>query len=126
MNCGHVHSENPMKTFLFFALMAASIPDLSAADWKPVTGTYAVTAKNYLDPSEEEPKDSHIRFQLSGATAKDIYSAMKVKEKPDECTGAMAKQIGEMQCLFYKKETKYVCTFSLNMAQQKIEYGVAC
>lgn len=50
---------------------------------------------------------------------------MKVAEKPDECTGATAKQIGEMQCLFYKNEKKYTCTFSLNVAQ-KIEYGVAC
>lgn len=59
-----------MKSLLFFVLMAASIPNLWAADWKPVKGTYAVTAKNYLDPPEEEAKDSHIRFQLSGETAR--------------------------------------------------------
>lgn len=115
-----------MRTFLIVALVAASASPLWAADWKPVKGTYAVTAKNYLDPSEEEPKDSHVRFQLSGETAKDVYLAMKVAEKPDECTGAVAKQIGEMQCLFYKNEKKYACHFSLNVAQQKIEYGVAC
>jgi hypothetical protein len=115
-----------MKLLLLTALMATSIPASYAADWKPVKGTYAVTAQNYLDPSEEEPKDSHVRFQLSGETAKDIYLAMKVAEKPDECTGAAAKQIGAMQCLFYKNEKKYACHFSLNVAQQKIEYGVAC
>lgn len=115
-----------MKLLLFVALMAASTSAPYAADWKPVKGTYAVTANNYLDPSEDEPKDSHVRFQLSGETAKDIYLAMKVAEKPDECTGATAKQIGEMQCLFYKNERKYACHFSLNVAQQKIEYGVAC
>lgn len=116
-----------MKTFVLVTLAAALIPLTSvAADWKPVKGTYAVTAKNYLDPPEDEPKDSHIRFQLSGETAKDIYLAMKAAEKPNECTGATAKQIGEMQCLFYKNEKKYACHFSLNVLQQKIEYGVAC
>lgn len=114
-----------MKPLLFLVLMAASVC-LWAADWKPVKGTYAVTAKNYLDPSEEEPKDSHVRFQLSGETAKDLYLAMKVAEKPDECTGATAKQVGEMQCLYYKNEKKYACSFSLNVPQQRIEYGVAC
>ena len=111
---------------LFLTLMVASVPSASAADWQPVKGTYAVTAENYLDPSEEEPKDSHIRFQLSGETARDLYLAMKVAEKPDECTGATAKQIGEMRCLFYNNEEEYACDFSLNVAQQKIEHGVAC
>jgi hypothetical protein len=115
-----------MKLLPLLALTVTSLSASYAADWKPVKGTYAVTAQNYLDPSEEEPKDSHVRFQLSGETAKDIYLAMKVAEKPDECTGAAAKQIGEMQCLFYKNEKKYACHFSLNVAQQKIEYGVAC
>src|SRR5690349_15064748 len=116
-----------MKSFAIVSVVAALMPlAAGAADWKPVKGTYAVTAQNYLDPSEDEPKDSHIRFQLSGETAKDMYLALKVAEKPDECTGATAKQIGEMQCLFYKNEKKYVCHFSLNLAQQKIEYGVAC
>lgn len=116
-----------MRTFVILAVAAMMIPVAStAADWKSVNGTYAVTAKNYLDPPEDEPKDSHVMFQLSGGTAKDIYLAMKVAEKPDECTGATAKQIGDMQCLFYKNEKKYACHFSLNVPQQKIEYGVAC
>jgi hypothetical protein len=92
--------ENPMRPIAIAAFLALMPIASGAADWKPVKGTYAVTAKNYLDPSEEEPKDSHVRFQLSGDTAKDIYLAMKVAEKPDECTGATAKQIGEMQCLY--------------------------
>jgi hypothetical protein len=117
--------ENPMKSLLLVLAVAASVPAW-ATDWKPVKGTYAVTARNYLDPADEEPKDSHLRFQLTGETAKDLYLAMKVAEKPDECTGATAKQIGEMQCLFYKSDKKYACSLALNIAEQKIEYGVAC
>lgn len=114
-----------MKRLLFLVLMAAPV-SLWAADWKIVQGTYAVTAKNYLDPSEAEPKESHVRFQLSGETAEDLYLAMKVAEKPDVCTGATAKQIGEMQCLYYKNDKKYVCNFSIDVMRQKVEYGVAC
>ena len=114
------------QTLLIAVVVAVSASASWAADWKPIKGTYAVTAKNYLDPPEDEAKDSHIRFQLSGETARDLYLAMKVAEKPDECTGATARQIGEMQCLFYKDEKRYACHFSLNVPQQKIEYGVAC
>jgi hypothetical protein len=118
-----------MKTFgvsLIVLALAAMLGDAAAADWRQLKGTYAVTADNYLDPSEEEPKDSHVRFQLSGDAAKDLYLAMKVKEKPDECTGATAKEVGAMRCLFYKSEQKYACHFSIDVMQQKIEYGVAC
>lgn len=115
-----------MKPLFYAALLATSIPVSSAADWKPVSGTYAVTARNYLDPADGEPNDSHVRFQLSGDTARHLYLAMKVAEKRDECTGATAKQIGEMQCLFYEKQGAYACHFSLNIAEQTIEYGVAC
>jgi hypothetical protein len=107
---------------LFAAPMAAGI----VADWRTLRGTYAVTPKNYLDPSDEEPKDSHLRMQLSGDTAKALYDAMKVTASPDVCTGAVAKRVGEMQCLYYRGEKKYACSFSVDIMRQKIEYGIAC
>lgn len=40
-----------MRQMVLVALIAvASISTATAADWKPVKGTYAVTAQNYLDP----------------------------------------------------------------------------
>jgi hypothetical protein len=115
-----------MTRLVFAALAILSTFPLCAADWKPLKGTYAITAQNYLDPSEAEPRDSHIRFQLSGETARDLYRAMKAAETPDECTGATAKRLGELQCLFYTRDGKYTCSFSVNVAKQVIEYGVAC
>jgi hypothetical protein len=100
--------------------------DVSAADWKNLEGTYAVTGANYLDPSVEEPRDSHLRIQLTGDAARDLYLTMKVVETPDECTGAMAKRVGEMQCLFFQGEKNYECHFSVDVMKQEIEYGVAC
>ena len=107
-------------------LLAGLAIDSVAADWEPLQGSYAITARNYLDPSDAEPRDSHMRFQLSGDAARDLYFAMKVAEKRDACTGATARTVGEMQCVFYKDDQRYACSFSIDVARQKIEYGVAC
>lgn len=112
--------------FLLIVYAATFTADPAAADWKAIEGTYAVTAENYLDPSEEEAKDSHIRFQLTGDAARDLYLSMKAAEAIDECTGALAKKVGEMQCLLYENEKKYECHFSIDIMRQAIEYGVAC
>lgn len=97
-----------------------------AADWKPLSGTYAVTAENYLDPAPEEPKNSHFRFQLTGSAARDLYMAIPGGSSLDECSGAQAKSSGELQCLYFKDGTKYECAFSLDLIERKVEYGVAC
>ena len=107
-------------------LCSSAVCNAIAADWKTVEGTYAITAENYLDPSEDEPKDSHLRLQLSGETAKELYLAMKVAETIDECTGVKAKRIGAMQCLFDESESRHSCHFAIDIARQQIEYGVAC
>lgn len=88
---------------VLFLLLATFIADSFAADWKAVKGTYAVTPEHYLDPSDEEQKDSHFRLQLSGDAARDLYQAMKVSEASDACTGATAKNVGEMQCLLLQE-----------------------
>lgn len=97
-----------------------------SADWKKLEGIYAVTAEGYIDPMESEPKDSHYRIQLKGSSAKDLYQSMKVETVKDECTGGMAKNINNMQCLYFKAGKSYECHFSINVARQKIDYGVAC
>ncbi len=105
-----------------FAFPAAAL----GADWKPLQGTFAVTAENYLDPGETERKDSHIRFQLSGRAAQDLFAAMKVAPVKDECTGGMAKRVGQMKCLHLAAKGRYECAFSIDVMQQKIDYGIAC
>jgi hypothetical protein len=99
---------------------------VSAADWKPLSGTYAVTAENYLDPSDEEPKNSHFRLQLSGNAAKDLYRALPGKPVKDLCTGGQAKTSGELRCLYFKEQSAYECAFSIDLLESKVEYGVAC
>lgn len=114
-----------MRNLLTLIIIIIS-PSAFSTDWKDIKGIYAVTSKGYLDPAEDEAKDSHYRIQLQGESAKDLYLAMKVKPVKDECTGAEAKNIDEMQCLYFKRDSMYECHFSINVENQKIEYGVAC
>lgn len=107
-------------------LLAATPHGVFAADWKPLSGTYAVTAENYLDPAPEEPKNSHFRFQLTDSAAKDLYLAIPGNPSFDECTGAQAKSAGELQCLYFKDGARYECAFSIDLIEHKVEYGVAC
>lgn len=99
---------------------------VNASEWRQLSGIYSISAENYLHPTEEEPSDSHLRLQLTGEVAKDLYIAMKVEPVKDDCTDVQAKNIGNMQCLFYAAEDKYDCHFSINIAEQRIDYGVAC
>lgn len=119
-----MNSSLGASTVLFLVVTASQ--GAIAADWKPIDGTYAITSKHLIDPPADEAKDSHLRVQLTGDTARDLYRAMKVSEAADECTGATSKRVGEMQCLLYKDQKKYECHFGIDIMQQKIEYGLAC
>ncbi|MEH6471934.1 MAG: hypothetical protein V7752_11840 [Halopseudomonas sp.] len=119
------------RKLLTALLLSTLTPLLWAADWKPIDGIYAVTAEGYLDPAESDPKDSHYRLQLQGQSAEDLYLAMKVEPEVDECTGGWAKNVAQMQCLFFEREPvgsarRYECHFSIDIAKQSISYGVAC
>ena len=109
----------PNNPNLFSLLSFTAIAD---GDWKVLEGIYAVTGTYTSDVD----KNSHFRFQLSGQAAKDMYFAMGATAVVDECTEAESKSIGDMQCLFYKVDNLYECHFSINIAKQKIEYGVTC
>lgn len=114
-----------MRIFLlYFCLLFTST--VFSTDWKNIEGIYTVTPEGYLDPSEGEARDTHYRIQLKGQSAMDLYTAMKVDPVEDECTGGRAKNIEEMQCLFFKEENTYECHFSIDIANQEIGYGVAC
>ena len=85
-----------------------------------------MTHKNYLNPAKDEQKSSHYRLQLKGDSAKDLYNAMQIKPVLDDSTRGLAKNIGEMQCIYFKAGKTYQCNFSINIAEQSIKHGVAC
>jgi hypothetical protein len=85
-----------------------------------------VTPKNYLNPAKDEQKSSHYRLQLKGDSAKDLYNAMRIKPVLGDCTGGLAKNIGEMQCIYFKAGKTYLCNFAINIAEQSIKHGATC
>lgn len=111
-----------MSKLIVIVLAFLPFTAIADGDWKVLEGIYAVTGTYTSDVD----KNSHFRFQLSGQAAKDMYLAMGTTAVVDECTEAESKSIGDMQCLFYKVDNLYECHFSINIAKQKIEYGVPC
>lgn len=114
-----------MKSVILLITIGLSLAAQSA-DWKEIEGIYAVTTKHYLSDTGTDTTASHYRFQLKGTSAKDLYESMDVESVTDDCTGGLAKNINEMQCLYFKQNDTYECHFSIHIASQKIEYGVAC
>jgi len=111
---------------LIVILMAFMAPITLANVWNKIDGVYAVTSSSVINQAEHLPNNSHYRFTLKGNSAKDLYQAMSVTPTIDDCTGATVKNIQQMQCLFFNSEEHYECHFSINIARQKIEYGVPC
>ena len=112
---------NDLKYILLITTFVTSTL-VTAAEWHKIDGIYAITSKNMVSPVE----DSHLKIQLKGKPAKDLFKAMKVNEIVDECTGAMSKTVGEMSCFYYASTKKYECHFSIDIMQQNIEYGMPC
>ena len=112
---------NYFKLITITAVLIIST-SVTAAEWHKISGTYAITARDMVSSVE----DSHLRIQLKGKSAQDLFNAMKVNEKIDECTGGMSKSVGEMECLYFTDTKKYECHFSVDIMRQKIEYGLSC
>ncbi len=114
-----------------FLLLTTALPLVAhSSDWQPLQGIYALTTENYLDsePSAEPP--SHLRIQLTDASARALFEALDGPIEIDECTGGERKQGGAVRCIRSRDESsdelRYECDFSLNLVAQKIEYGIAC
>jgi hypothetical protein len=109
-------------------LLIAGLLSIGAhgAEWKALSGTYAITPESYLDPADDEPANSHIRFQLDGESARELYHALPGDAVKDECTGLDMKSAGNVRCRFDRGESSFECDFSIDIPEQKIEYGVAC
>lgn len=115
-----------MRILLFISLLLSSMALAHENEWKALDGVYAITGADLIDPLPGNPTDTHLRIDMTGKNAKDLYKSMKSEAVIDECTGVLAKNIGQMQCLYYQTDDKYQCHFSINIAQQKIEYGLNC
>lgn len=116
-----------MKNLILLGILLLSTLTLADdTEWKPIEGVYALTGEDLVDPNPNESNDSYLRVNLVGQNAKALYQAMQTLPVTDECTGSLAKNIGEMQCLYYQPDNKYECHFSIEIATQKVKYGLPC
>ena len=112
--------------FCFVAAIALICSNAAHANEStPLEGSFFVSPKSYIDPLPKE-KNTHYRINLKGESAKQLYDLMDSKIEIDHCTGAKSKTVGAMQCLFFKNNRGYECHFSIDVKNQKIEFGLAC
>ena len=112
-------------TALLFLVLGASAL-VFAASHLPLSGTYRIGGATFYDPPADEPQDTHIYFQLTGAPARDLYNIMKVKPVSDPCTPqAQTKVIDGMRCERSNRD-EYRCWFGVDVERQRIVNGVVC
>src|SRR6478735_3662575 len=76
--------EEIMKVIMAIAALLFAAP-ASAADYKPLQGTYMVGGATLIDPPESEPQDTHFYVDVEGNAARDLYKALKGKAESSVC-----------------------------------------
>jgi hypothetical protein len=115
-----------MRIAVIFFLLAIT-PLVDAQDYNALSGEYSIAGKTLIDPPDDEAHDSHMRFALTGAAARDLYRAMKVVARADICEPKkLIKVIGGMQCTSAAGGKTFECDFAIDIANQRIEGAVAC
>ena len=115
------------RSIVTLLLLLAALP-VAAWQYQSLSGQYRIAGQTVIDPPPFEARDTHLHLELSGAAARDLYNAMKVAPKPDECAGdgALIKTIGEMQCLRSEDGKEFQCSFAIDIANQKITGAGVC
>lgn len=117
-----------MKRSIVTILLLLTVLPVAAWQYQSLSGQYRIAGQTVIDPPPSEARDTHLHLELSGAAARDLYNAMKVAPKPDECAddGAMIKTAGEMQCLRSEDGKEFQCSFAIDIANQKITRASVC
>lgn len=122
-----------LNCFRFRAVLCGLLVPISVGDvlagpyeWHPLEGEFSVTGEHLIDPSPEDPDNSHFRMVLRGKSAEALFRNMPVEPSEDLCTGAEARRIGDMVCLRFEPESRYECDFSIKLESQQIGFGRVC
>lgn len=86
------------RSILAILLLLAALP-VTAWQYNSLSGQYRIAGQTVIDPPPSQTMGTHLHLTLSSAAARDLYNAMKVAPKPDECAdnGALVKTLGEIQ-----------------------------
>jgi hypothetical protein len=125
--CVELKRRAMSRVGLLVVLMGV-LAGVTASERRSLSGTYRIGGATFYDPPSEEPQDTHLYVELTGIAARDLYEAMAVTPKVDECTGpnATIKVVDQMQCNRYESGKRHRCWFGVNLRDQKITRGVVC
>ncbi|MER0202784.1 MAG: hypothetical protein DU480_02775 [Nitrosomonas sp.] len=82
---------------------------LIAWQYNSLSGQYRIAGQTNIDPPPSKAKGTHSHLELSGTDARDLYNAMKVALKSDECVsnGALIKFLEETQCRLKRAQKRH-------------------
>lgn len=120
-------AQRTRRAAVAIGCLLAALP-VGAQQYKKLTGEYRIAGQTVIDPPPHEPTDTHMYFALDGGAARDLYNAMHVAARADECgePGALLKSIGAMQCTRAANGKTYQCGFAIDIAKQNISGASAC
>lgn len=116
------------RVVLLATLAIAVATTAVAADRDALTGTYRIAGATLIDPPPDEPSNSHLYVELTGAAARDLYASIPAAPKADACAGrgARMKTAGDMQCTQYAGGQRHRCWFGIDLRKQTVTRGVVC
>jgi hypothetical protein len=109
------------------ASLVLLVPGAGAGEPKPLSGSYQLTTATLVDAPADEPRDTHVRFLLTGKAAADLYAALPVKPKRDECRGdgSLTKSQGHFICT-RSPNGPHECTFGVDLRNGRTAAGSTC
>jgi len=115
-------------TRLFPLLLVLVCTAVAASEYARLSGDYRLGGQTLYDPPLNEPQDTHLYFELTGSSAKDLYQALKVQPQRDACgeRGTLTKRLGNIQCTQASDHRSFRCWFGVDIRAQRVVNGVVC
>ena len=117
-----------MKIVTFLAGLTLTLSCAGFADaqeFRPLTGRYALTSANMVDPTPGEKSDRVVVF-IEGSAAEQMYMGMLQKPAKDRCVGdGLSKKSGNLVCSKLDSG-KHFCTFGVGLKDGQIRNGRVC
>lgn len=106
----------------------ALVLSAAAADYRTLHGSYLIGGATLIDPPPTEARDTHLYLDLDGATARDLYRALKAKPEDGVCgaPGDLTKRQGGVQCTRVHGGNEYHCAFGVELRTQRVVAAVVC
>jgi hypothetical protein len=117
-----------MERIALVALLTLIAGFACAAEYKTMTGQYAITGPTLMDAPADEKQDRVVLF-LYGDAARDVYRGMTATAKPQVCApdGSVTKSAGGVECMFDASDDTYVCWIGMRLdSGQAVHADVPC